>query len=210
MFSEGFRDMHGSHQSNVTGDGQNALSPSTNKPVKKQSVLPSTLQVQNLGVQRLLCSLLSPCSYRASVCASAVLSQWGPGWGYRAHFGRDAAVVAQSLLPGAELCLGNSQQHAKSREETHRKALQEQLRHCLTTQEVPAHPEGNNCLPSCSGKTLTAKTAEKKPVCPGLGYLQLTASYLLPFRALPASLKYCEGTWLNSTTTLPYGQAQFT
>lgn len=143
-------------------------------------------------------------------CASAVLSQWGPGWGYRAHFGRDAAVMARSLLPGAELCRGNSQQHAKSREETHRKALQEQLRRCLTTQEVPAHPEGNNCLPSCSSKTLTAKTAEKKPVCPGLGYLQLTASCLLPFRALPASLKYCEGTWLNSTTTLPYGQAQFT
>lgn len=47
-------------------------------------------------------------------CASAVLSQWGPGWGYRAHFGRDAAVMARSLLPGAELCLGNSQQHAKS------------------------------------------------------------------------------------------------
>lgn len=42
---------------------------------------------------------------------------------------------------------------------------------------------------------------------PKLCYLQLTAASLLPFRAKPASLWYCEGTWLNSTTILPYGQA---
>lgn len=74
MFSKGLRDMHCSHQFNVTGDGQNALSPSTenNKTVKKQSVLPSTLQAQGLGVQRLVSSLLSLCSYWASVCFSCV------------------------------------------------------------------------------------------------------------------------------------------